>query len=223
MSTEDAIHAIAKGLEAWSLQSLLGATILASYAILALVAGRAYLDSLKGYLTLRVATELWETAADVAVDLLLFFVVLVGLFVTNNDIMADIKVALPWVPIAFVLLAVALVLRACHGGRRVRSGAWWLSLAAIAVACASNWFGFTFVMEAAGHEYLELHPGATVWTTLASMRSDLNPDLTMRTFLWAGPALMLVFAWAVVAGVAQTLRWSAGQAAPSTERGRGDG
>jgi hypothetical protein len=38
------------------------------------------------------------------------------------------------------------------------------------------------------------------------MRSDFNPDLAMATFRWANPALVLVFVWAVAAGVVRSWR-----------------
>jgi len=205
MNTEQLPHAIHKGLEIWSLQSLCDVAIILSFVILALVAGGAYLDKLKRGLTLRVAIEVWETGANLLVDLLLFAVALAGLFFINPDIMADIKIAVPWVPLAMVLLAVALVIRTCHGGRVIGSVAWWMALVLIALACAANWFGFTFVMEAAGEEYLKNNPHS-VWPALQRMRSDFNPDLAMLTFQWANPALLLVFLWGVIAGVIQTCR-----------------
>jgi hypothetical protein len=75
----------------------------------------------------------------------------------------------------------------------------------IVLACAANWFGFTFVMEAAGDEYLKNNPHS-LWPTLQKMRSDFNPDLAMVTFQWANPALVLVFLWGIIAGVIQTRR-----------------
>ena len=75
----------------------------------------------------------------------------------------------------------------------------------MATACAANWFGFTFVMEAAGEEYLKKQPDSW-WPTLQRMRSDFNPDLAMATFRWANPALVLVFIWAVVAGAVHSCR-----------------
>ena len=204
---EELGHAINKGLEFWSLQTLTDGAIMLSFVILAMVAGRCYLDGVRRRLTLRVAAEVWEVGADVLIDATMGFVALVGLFITNPDIMADIKIGLPWVPLAMVLMAVALVIRAFHGGRAVGSVAWWIVLGLIAVACAANWFGFTFVMEAAGEEYLKKQPDSW-WPALQRMRSDFNPDLVMATFRWANPALVLVFVWAVVAGAARSCRAS---------------
>ena len=205
MQPEELGHAINKGLEFWSLQCLCDAAIMASFVILAMVAGRCYLEDVRRRLTLRVAAEVWEAGTDLLIDALMGFVALVGLFIINPDILADIKIGLPWVPLAMVLIAVALVIRAFHGGRAVGSTAWWIVLGLMVVACATNWFGFTFVMEAAGEGYLKGH-GASVWPTLQRMRSDFNPDLAMATFQWANPALLLVFLWAVVTGAVRSCR-----------------
>jgi hypothetical protein len=205
MQTAELGHAINKGLEYWSLQSLTDGAIMLSFVILAMVAGRCYLESVRSRLTLRVAAEVWEAGADLLIDAAMGFVALVGLFITNPDIMADIKIGLPWVPLAMVLMAVALVIRAYHGGRAVGSTAWWVVLVVVAVACAANWFGFTFVMEAAGEEYLKNKP-ESLWPALQRMRSDFNPDLAMTTFRWANPALVLVFVWAVVVGAVRSCR-----------------
>lgn len=207
MNAEELERVINKGLEVWSLQSVCDVAIMLSFVILALVAGRSYLENIRRRLTLRVAAEAWETGADVLIDLLLGFVTLVGLFIINPDIMADIKIGVPWVPLAMVLLAVALVLRVFHGGRVAGSAAWWCVLGLLAGACAANWFGFTFVMEAAGEEYLKGR-ATSLWPALQRMRSDFNPDLAMATFQWANPALILVFVWAVITGAVRSSRCS---------------
>ena len=205
MNMEELERGINKGLEVWSLQSVSDLAIMLSFVILALVAGRSYLDSIRRRLTLRLAAETWETGTDVLIDLLLGFVTLVGVFIINPDIMADIKLGVPWVPLAMVLMAVALVLRVFHGGRIAGSPAWWSVLVILMVACAANWFGFTFVMEAAGDEYVKGRADS-VWPMLQRMRSDFNPDLALVTFQWANPALLLVFVWAVSVGAVRSSR-----------------
>jgi hypothetical protein len=205
MQPEGLGHAINKGREFWSLQCLSDAAIMLSFVILAMVAGRCYLEDVRRRLTLRVAVEVWETGSDLLIDVLMGCVALVGLFIINPDILADIKIGLPWVPLAMVLIAIALVIRAFHGGRVVASTAWKIVLGLMVVACAANWFGFTFVMEAAGEGYLKGH-GDSVWPKLQRMRSDFNPDLAMATFQWAHPALLLVFLWAVVTGAVRSCR-----------------
>ena len=203
MTAAELEHGINKALEVWSLQSFCDLAIVLSFVVLALVAGRSYLDSIRRRLTLRVAAETWETGTDVLIDLMLGVVALAGIFLINPDIMADIKIGLPWVPLAMLLLSVALVLRMFYGARVAGSSAWWVVLCLLLAACALNWFGFTFVMEGADEEYLKGQTDS-LWPLLQHMRSDFNPRLAMATFQWVNPALVLVFLWAVIAGAART-------------------
>jgi hypothetical protein len=205
MTGDELAVGIRKGLEAWTLQNLCDGAILLMFIALAMLAGRGYLDEIRSRLSLRVAGEIWDVVTEYGADLLLLVIMLIGLMVVNPDVMADIKVALPWLPLAFLLAGVALAIRACHGGRLVGSAAWYAALALVVIGCASAWFGFTFVMEAAGHEYLDQHPSA-LWESLRNMRSDLNPELNMTVFSWAGPALAFVFLWMMLASVVSTVR-----------------
>jgi len=216
MNEEQLNHAVEKlndgmkkCLEVWSLQTLCDMAILAGFAVLVLIVARVYLERLKDRLVLRAAREFWESLSDFVPDMLLGGIALIAILITNNDIMADIKIALPWVPLGFVLMTIALVIRLFHGGHSIGSKAWFLATALIALACLSNWFGFTFVMEGAGEEYLTPHPNAAAfWNALGHMRSSENPDLSMTTFLWASPAILLTLAWAAIAGVVRTTRWA---------------
>lgn len=205
MKPEELEQAIGKALEVWSLQTVSDLAIVLSFIVLALVVGQSYLDSIRDRLTLRVATEVWDATLNILVDVMLAFVAAVGLFIINPDIMADIKIGVPWVPVAMVLLAAALVIRAFHGGRVVGSVAWRIVLGLIVVACLCNWFGFTLVMEAAGDEYAGAGPGST-WEALQNMRSDFNHPLALTTFYWTNSAMILVLAWAVVVGASRSGR-----------------
>jgi hypothetical protein len=220
MNQEQLTRGLGKALEIWTLQNLCDLAILAGFVALGLLAARAYLERLKGRLTLRVAIESWESLTDLTADALLAAVALVALLVTNMDIMADIKIGLPFVPLGFLLMTVALVVRLFHGGAVVGSKAWTVVLVLMALGCLANWFGFTFVMEGAGDEYLELHPSTSAfWKGLDHMRSNRNPDLAMATFVWAGPGLVLAFAWAVVVGAVRSAGWAKQRATPSGAEG----
>ncbi len=209
MDQQQLTRALGKALEVWTLQNLCDIAILAGFAALALIAGRAYFESIKERLTLRAVREVFDSGADLGVDILLAFVALVAVFVTNMDIMADIKIGLPFVPVAFLLKTAALVIRLFHGGRAVGSPAWVVALALLGLACLFNWVGFTFVMEGAGDEYLELHPSASaLWKGLEHLRSNKNPNLAMATFVSVGPALLVVYGWAVIAGAVRAAEWA---------------
>jgi hypothetical protein len=151
-----------------------------------------------------VAIEAWETVVDMGVDILLFILVIVGLLITNPDILADIKVAVPWVPLAFLLMGAALIFRAFYGGHMPGSATWWLAFGLITVACFLNWFGFTFVMEAPGHDYVKL-PFADSLMSLRDMRSNANPGLSLTTFLWLTPLFVIEFAWGLFAALRHTM------------------
>jgi hypothetical protein len=206
MDTQQSITAIKKALEIWSLQNLCDGAIILGFVAMALVASRGYLEALKSRLSLRVAIETWDILIDLGADILLLLAVLIGLLVTNLDIMADIKIAVPWVPVGLALLGIALLLRAFYGGHVPGSRPWWTALGFMAIGCALNWFGFTFVMESPGDEYVKLPFGETLMS-LESMRSNVNPGLTMTTFFFAAPLFALEFVWAVIAAMSHTMQW----------------
>lgn len=194
-------HDVAKALEVWTLQNLYNVTIMLGILALGVAPVQPYLDALEKKLTLRVSTELWAIFTVAVVDILLVIVVLVGFMVLNPDIMADIKIAIPFGPLATVLFAAALMLRLFHGGHEPASrpfmNALWLMFAANVVAV----IGFTFVMEAPAGEYLATHP-SPFWTFLKTrLRSNANLELAQWTFLVLFPALMLVFAWGFRSGL----------------------
>ncbi len=220
MSPEQIAEGIGKGLEAWTLQNVVDAGVLVGFIALGLIACRAYLDAYRERMSLRLSVEVWDIAVDFATDALLFVAAVIGLFTSNPDIMADVKIALPWLPLANLLMGVALILRAFHGGHRPRSGAWRASLALVALACALDWFGFTFVMEGATDEYFTSHYPA-FWRTLHEMRSDVNHGLALATFYWVGPAFAVLFAWAVGAGLRRTLSMVAEGAGGAGTEGSG--
>ncbi|MGC8668353.1 MAG: hypothetical protein ACP5VE_09600 [Chthonomonadales bacterium] len=206
MNSEQIETGLRKGLEIWTLQNMADGAILLCFVILALIAGRGYLQGARRSLSLRVASEVWDLLADYTPDVLLFVVFLIGVFVTNLDIMADIKLGLPFIPLAFALSGAALVIRAFHNGRTPGTPGWRVAFALIAVAAFCAWFGFTFIMEAAGEEYFTGGIIAGPWSGLMHLRSDLNPALAETTFRCITPLNALVAAWATIAAAVQTLK-----------------
>lgn len=207
MSPEQYAEGFRKGLEAWTLQNVVDAGMVFAFLALGLMACRAYMDAYKDRMTLRLSVELWDIMVDLGTDALLFSAALIGLLTTNPDIMADVKIALPWMPVANLLMGAALILRAFHGGQVTLSKVWWSALALTAIACVLNWFGFTFVMEGAADEYFTSHYPA-FWSGLHNMRSDMNPKLALSVFYWSGSAFSVLFAWAVTTGLWRTITLS---------------
>ena len=156
-------HDITKALEIWTLQNLLNISIMFGLLALGLSVCQSYYKSLENYLTLRVSIEIWNVVTTLLVDVLLIIVVLVGYLVLNPDIMADIKMAIPFVPIATILFSISLFLRLFNGGHQVSNPKFFRSLWYMLAANIINIIGFTFVMEAPSSAYLERHPNAC-WT-----------------------------------------------------------
>ncbi len=199
-------HDISKALEIWTLQNLFNISIMLGLLACGLAMIQNYYRALEKHLSLRVSLELWRVATVLLVDVLLAFVVVVGYVVLNPDIMADIKIAVPFCPIATVLFAMALCLRLFHGGQHVGSQNYLRALYLMLAANALNVVGFTFVMEAASGEYLELHP-SLFWQYLKThWRSNAAPfglELAQFTFWICFPLLLIVLAWGVWSAVRQ--------------------
>jgi len=199
-------HEIAKALEIWVLQNLLDGSILMGFAALGIALIEPYHRRIEGLLTLRVSVEVWRVVTVVTVDILLAAMVLAGLFLINPDIMADIKMAVPFYPLAVVLAAAALVLRLFRGGSEAGAPAYLRSLWLLFWASVVNLVGFTFVMEAPSSEYLALHP-SPAWTWIKThLRSNASPaglELAQWSFWIFFPILVLLLLWAFGSAMAR--------------------
>lgn len=194
-------HIIEKALEVWTLQNLLNFSILAGIIALGLAVVQKYYISLEKHLTLRVSIEIWNVLTILLVDVLLVFVIVVGYIVLNPDIMADIKMAVPFVPIATVLFSIVLVLRLFYGAYKSSNPNFLRSVWILFVANIMNILGFTFVMEAPSQAYLERHP-SPFWTFLKTqLRSNANLELSQMTFWVCFSLLMVVFIWGFISAI----------------------
>ena len=199
MSEHEMAKAIAKALEVWTLQNLVNISIMLGILALGLAMIQGYYKSLEKRLSLRVSIEILNVLTILMVDILLAVVVLVGYLSLNPDIMADIKIAIPFYPVAAILFAIALVLRLFCGGHEAGSTSFLRSAYLMFVANVINIIGLTFIAEAPSGEYLKRHP-SPFWTYLKThLRSNADPrglELTQITFYICFPILMAVFAWA---------------------------
>ena len=197
-------HEIAKGLEIWTLQSLLNVSIMLGFLALGLAMVQQYYKSLKKHLTLRVSIELWDIFTILLTDLFLVMVILIGFIVLNPDIMADIKVAIPFVPVATILFTVALILRLFYGGHKPDHKNFLLSIWFMFSANIINIIGFSLIMEAPSGEYLAIHP-STFWEFVKThLRSNASPhglELAQTTFFICFPILIAVFIWGFTSAV----------------------
>jgi hypothetical protein len=201
-------HQIAKGLEVWILQNLLNLSILLGIMTSGLLLAQGYYRELHRHLNLRVSRELWNLLTVILADLMLVVVFLVGYAVLNPDIMADIKMAVPFYPIATLLFTAALVLRLFRGGHEVGSSMFNWSLRLTLAGNFINVLGFTFVAEAASDEYLA-HHASPFWTYLKThFRSNADPiglEVSQVTFFVCFPLLLLLSAWAVKSALARLI------------------
>lgn len=197
-------HAISKGLEIWVLQNLVNGSVLLGLLVSGLLLAQGYFREIEKHLSLRVSIELLRLGAVLLADALLLAVSLIGYVVLNPDVLADVKVAVPFYPVATVLFASALVLRLFRGGHDLDSVNFGRSLKLTLAANTLNIAGFTFVAEAASSEYLARHP-SSFWTYLKThFRSNADPaglDLAQLTFTLCFPALVLVGLWGVGSAV----------------------
>ncbi|NOZ14065.1 MAG: hypothetical protein GXO69_10565 [Acidobacteria bacterium] len=197
---------IAKGLEVWTLQTLVNISILLGFFALGLAIAQGYFSSLRERLTLRVSIELWDVILILITDMFLVVVVLLGFLVLNPDIMADIKIAVPFVPLGTILFAIALVIRLFYGGHHPSNPRFRLALLFMFSAVFVQTIGFSLIMEAPGKEYLALHP-SPFWNFIKmNFRSNATPhglELAQLTFSVLFPILIMVFIWGFIRALKQ--------------------
>lgn len=187
---------LSKELEVWTAQTLCDTGILLSLVAWGLHLARPYFERVLGRLTLRVASDLWWMLYLVARDGALLGAALLGLLTLNLDLMADIKIGLPFVPLGTVALVGALAAKVLWPTedapvlhRRM--------LGLVTLGAWLNGAGYVLVMEAPGAEYAAAQSPAWVW--LRSLRSNANPALSTWTFLLACAllgAMALGLTWA---------------------------
>jgi hypothetical protein len=180
-----------KALEVWAAQSVCDLGILLSAVSFALHVARPCFERVLRLLTLRVAADLWWLAYLVLRGGCLFLAALAGLVHLNLDLMADIKVGLPFVPLGTVALVAALgvkVFRDSDGADHRASAA---SAALVMAGALLNLLGYVLVMEAPGDEYAATPLSAL--RGLARWRSNANWALASATFTVAA-ALLVVLA-----------------------------
>lgn len=168
-----------KALEIFTAQTLCDIGILLSIVSFLLHIGRSYFERVLGRFTLRVAADIWWVVYIILRDGTLALATIFGFWNLNLDLMADIKVALPFVPLGTVALAAALLVKVFRNAedvnRSLRLSTWLVTIGALL-----NTFGFVFVMEGPGDEYPVAK--SAFWQTVQSWKSNENPQLATITF-----------------------------------------
>ena len=188
----------AKALEIWTAQTVCDIGILLSIVSFCLHVGRPYFERILNRFTLRVAADLWWVAYVVLRDGSLFLALLFGLLNLNMDIMADIKIGLPFVPFGTVMIAAALVGKVFWNTEDLNRG-FRVSTYLVAAGALLNTVGYVLVMEGPGEEYEAAK--STFWKTMDSWRSNANPPLAAVTFYISFSALALIAAVAFVKAI----------------------
>ena len=192
---------ISKSLETW--------TIITSYnlALILLLVGAFlylakgfYLDS-RRYYRFNVSRDNWSILMNLIKDFSLFASFGISLLLLNPDMMADVKLPLPFFPLGVVLLGIALIYKT-RGDLTQNQKAQILFSLFLILSLVAQYLGFVFVMEAAPAEWVERGIASDFWLSLRHLRSNLNPELTMWSFAISFPLLMLI----VVLMIWQSLR-----------------
>ncbi len=192
-----------KDLELWTLITLADISLVLLVLGFVLHLAQAYYDRTLADFRLRLSGENWGLVFLAVRDGSLFLAFALGLLFINPDIMADIKLAVPFMPLGTVFLGWALVVKLATDIRRDGKVAG-LFLGLLSVAVLLQFFGYTFVMEAAPGEWRAGQTG--FWTALRGMRSNVNPELAMATFYVCFPLLLATLAALFVVGGKRLVR-----------------
>lgn len=187
-----------KSLEIWTAQTLCDLGILFSIVSFLLHIGRPYFERILGRLTLRVAADLWWLVYVVLRDGTLLVAVLFGFLNLNLDLMADIKIGLPFVPFGTVALAAALVVKVFRNSEDINKS-FRLSTYLVILGAFLNTLGYVLVMESPGDEYAASK--TMLWKTFHSWRSNENPELATMTFYVSFILLVVVVGYAALKAV----------------------
>jgi hypothetical protein len=183
-------ESVTKCLEIWTLQNLAHITIFLSILGFLIHIGRPYALRVVNKFTLRVVADIWWLIYVISRDGAVLISVLFGLMFINLDIMQDIKIAVPFFPVAVLILAIVLLIKLAtdidNNPRMFRLVTLLLGLAALI-----HFLGFTLVMEAPSPEWMK-EINQPFWASLRALRSNLNPHLSMITFYITFPALLVV-------------------------------
>lgn len=168
-----------KALEIWSAQSLCDIGIMLSIVSFLLHLGRPYFERLLARFQLRVAADIWWLMYVLLRDGSLFLAALFGFWNLNLDLMADIKMGLPFVPLATVFLSAALLVKTFQNSEDLNR-ANRIATYLVTIGAALNTLGYVLVMEAPGEEYEAAK--RPFWQLMNSLRSNANPQLSTLTF-----------------------------------------
>ncbi len=191
---------ISKSLEIWSLMSFFELSLVLLFLGFLMHIGKLYYERMLNSFKLKLSGENFGIVYLLVRDLSLFGAFGIGVLLLNPDIFSDIKLALPFVPLGTIFLGLALYTKLRFnvedsGNKRN------LFLGLLTTSTILNYFGFIFVMESAPEEWVSIGKAGNFWLFLRSLRSNLNPDLSMWTFYICFPILIFVMGLILYGGI----------------------
>jgi hypothetical protein len=179
-----------KALEIWTAQTILNLGILFSIISALLHIGRPYFERILSRMTLRVAADVWWLLYIINKDGLLFISVLLIFLNMNLDLMADIKIGLPFVPLGMMLLIISLIIKVFRNTEDINKLSR-INNYIISAGALLNMLGYILVMEAPGDEYAASQQ--SFWILMKSWRSNINPLLSTIVFYVTFAILIITF------------------------------
>ena len=179
-----------KSLEIWTAQTILNLGILFSIISALLHIGRPYFERILSRMTLRVAADVWWLLYIIIKDGLLFISVLLIFLNMNLDLMADIKIGLPFVPLGMMLLIISLIIKVFRNTEDINKLSR-INNYIISAGALLNMLGYILVMEAPGDEYAASQQ--SFWILMKSWRSNINPLLSTIVFYVTFAILIITF------------------------------
>ena len=206
MAAEEGVE---KALEVWSLMSFFQLSLLLLLIGLLLHFAGGYYQRILNSFRIRLSGENFGIIFVLVRDLSLFAAFGIGAMLINPDIFGDIKLALPFVPLGTVFLGLALVVKLSKDIEKDRRTNKLFSYLLLTAAFL-QYFGFVFVMEAAPEEWVSPGKVGAFWLFLRSLRSNLNPSLSMWTFYLTFPLIVIVFLLILLKGISGSAHSSQG-------------
>ncbi len=182
---------IAKSLEVWTIISTYNIAMVLLLLGALLHFARGFFKDTRRYFRFNVSRDNWSILLNLLKDFSLFGSYGISLLLINPDMFADVKFPMPFFPLGVIFLGIALIYK-IRGDLTQSSRAQKLFALFLLLAVIVQYFGFVFVMEAAPEEWVNAGVAGDFWLSLRSMRSNLNPSLSMWSFILSFPVLVII-------------------------------
>ena len=200
MNAENLTGAVTKSLELWTIVTLYDIALILMLLAIILHFAQGYFSESLGKFKFRVSKENWSILFFLIRDFSLFASFGISVILINPDMFADVKLPMPFFPLATVLLGIALIFK-LRGRLYKDSSHERLFVVFLIAAAVVQYLGFVLVMESAPVEWISGGYASGFWLSLTNLRSNLNPALSMWSFLISFPLLLIIFFIMIAAGV----------------------